>query len=230
MSGEVVYGRNPVRELLAADRRRVHDIWATGTALDEPWLAGDRRVRGRQKAEIGRAAGSSAHQGIVAFCDPYPYVGEADVLHGDGPVVAVDGADDPRNLGAIARVAEAAGCAGILIPGRGGASVTPVAVKASAGAVEHLAIARVQSLPGALSAARDMARPVVGSDSDGDDFREHPIDRFSVLVLGSEGEGLRPRVRAACDRIVAIPMSGRVESLNVSVAAGVLLFGAPPRG
>ena len=93
--------------------------------------------------------------------------------------------------------------------------------------MEHLAIARVESLPGALSAARDVGREVVGSDSDGDDFRRSPLGPSSVLVLGSEGEGLRPRVRRACDRVVAIPMRGRVDSLNVSVAAGVLLFGAP---
>ena len=104
MKGEVVYGRNSVRELIAAGRRPVHDIWSLPSLVREPWLA-DQPVSERSRAEIGGAAGSGSHQGIVAFTDSYPYASSADILVGDGPVVAIDGAEDPRNLGAIARVA-----------------------------------------------------------------------------------------------------------------------------
>jgi 23S rRNA (guanosine2251-2'-O)-methyltransferase len=140
-------------------------------------------------------------------------------------VVCLDGAQDPRNLGAVARVAEAAGAAGIVITRRGSPGVTPAACKASAGAVEHLALARVENLSAFLHDARGADRWAVGADAEaGDDYRAVDLDAGTILVLGAEGTGLRPRVRASCDRLVRIPMAGRTASLNLAVAAGVLLF------
>lgn len=226
MTRELVYGRNPVRELIGAGARPVHEVRALPQLAREPWLAGV-RVREATRAELGRLAGTSDHQGLVALADPYPYAGLRALLDRPGPIVALDGAQDPRNLGAIARVAEAAGAAGMAIPSRGGPGVTPAVVKASAGAVEHLAIARVESVAAAVHDARGTGRLAVGADAErGDDYRRVPWPADVVLVLGSEGEGLRPRVRAACDRLVRIPMRGRVASLNISVAAGILLFEA----
>ena len=153
------------------------------------------------------------------------------MLDAPGPVVCLDGAQDPRNLGAVARVAEAAGAAGLVIPERGSPGVTAAVAKASAGAVEHLRIARVGNLASFVHDARGPDRWAVGADPEaGEDYRLVPWDRDLVLVLGAEGRGLRPRVRAACDRLVRIPMSGRVSSLNLSVAAGVLLFEAARSG
>lgn len=221
---EVVYGRNPVRELLAAGRRHVHEVWALRQLHDEPWLKGV-RPKPRQRDELGRAAGTADHQGVVAFADPYPYASIAEVLEGDGPVVCLDGAQDPRNLGAICRVADGAGAVGLVIARRGSPGVTPTVCKASAGAVEHMRVAQVESINGFLGEARDRGRVIVGADPDGTaDFRDGVIPRHSVVVLGSEGAGLRPKVSAACDRLVRIPMGGRVASLNISVAAALLLY------
>ncbi len=229
MSGrrEVVYGRNPVRELLRAGRRSVAEVWALPQLAGEDWLA-QAPVRERSRAEIGRAAGSADHQGVVAFTVPYPYAELADLIPAAGPLVAVDGAQDPRNLGAIARTAEAAGAAGLVIPRRGGAAVTAVAAKASAGAVEHLPIAAVESVIAAVHEARDAGRVAVGTGAErGQDLGDVDLPPDPLLLLGSEGAGLRPRARAACDLVVVIPMRGRVASLNVAVAAGVLLFALP---
>lgn len=223
---EVVYGRNAVRELVSARRRTVHEVWALPQLAGEGWLRGV-PVRRRDRAELARACGTGDHQGVVAFPDPYPYVTTRDVLAGPGVVACLDGAQDPRNLGAICRVADAAGAAGLLITSRGSPGVTATVCKASAGAVEHLALARVESVAGALSEARDRGRRVVGADPEGRvDYREAGITSDAVIVLGSEGAGLRPRVAAACDVLVTLPMRGHVASLNISVAAALLLYEA----
>jgi 23S rRNA (guanosine2251-2'-O)-methyltransferase len=223
---EVVYGRNPVRELLVANRRPVREVWALPQLREEPWLRG-MRVAVRDRAQLGRACGSSDHQGVVAFTGPYPYEEARAVLARPGPVACLDGAQDPRNLGAICRVADAAGAAGLVMTSRGSPGVTPTVCKASAGAVEHVAVARVDSMPGFLLEARQAGRRVVGAASGGErDFRDGAVTSDAVIVLGAEGTGLRPRVAAACDALVRIPMSGRVDSLNISVAAALLMYEA----
>lgn len=221
---EVVYGRNPVRELIAAAARPVHEVSVLPQLAGEPWLEG-LRVVVRTRDQIGHRAGSSDHQGIIAVTDPYPYAEPSDVLDLPGPVVALDGAQDPRNLGAIARVAEGVGAAGIVIPKRGSPGVTATVAKVSAGAVEHLAIARIGSMVSFLHDAGGAGRVVIGAHPEGGvDFRDVPWPRDVILVMGAEGEGLRPRVRDACAHLVRIPMSGRVASLNISVAAAILLY------
>jgi 23S rRNA (guanosine2251-2'-O)-methyltransferase len=222
----VVYGRNPVRELIAAGGRTVHEIRVLAPLLREPWPPGV-PVSEASRAELGRLAGTADHQGVVAVADPFPYADARVLLERPGPVVCLDGAQDPRNLGAIARVAEAAGAAGLVIPRRGGPGVTPTVVKASAGAVVLLPVARVDSLAAFLHDARGAGRVVVGAEAaSGEDYRSFAWPADVLLVLGAEGAGLRPRVREACDALVRIPMRGRVGSLNISVAAALLLFEA----
>ena len=224
MSREVVYGRNPVRELLRAGLRPAHRVLILPQLADEPWLAGA-PVERAQRAELGRLAGTADHQGVVALTDPYPYAAASDLLAEPGPLVVLDGAQDPRNLGAIARVAEGAGAAGLVIAERGTPGVTATVCKASAGAVEHLPVARVPSIAAFVHDAGGAGRPAVGADADrGEDYTTIAWPPDALLVLGSEGEGLRPRVREACSVLARIPMAGRVNSLNLSVAAGVLLF------
>ena len=141
--------------------------------------------------------------------------------------MVLDEVQDPRNLGAVARVADAAGFAGLVIPTRGSPGITPVACKASAGAVEHLDIARVGSIVGFINDLAGSGRWAAGADADaGTDYRELEWDPSTVIVLGAEGAGLRPRVREVCDRLVRIPMRGSVGSLNLSTAAAVLAFQA----
>ena len=207
-----IYGRNPVHEAKRG-RRRVHRIW---TAEDT------------DPAELERLADSPDHQGVVAEVDPYPYADPGSLLSGpDALVVVLDQVQDPRNLGAICRSAEAAGAAGVVIPDRRAAAVTAAACKASAGAVEHLPVARVRNLTDWIETAKTSEAWVYGADETAEtDYRTLDYDGRVVLVMGGEGGGLRPRVAGACDALVAIPTVGLVGSLNVSAAAAVLLFAA----
>jgi 23S rRNA (guanosine2251-2'-O)-methyltransferase len=225
----VVYGRNAVHEALRAGRRRVHPVWATAGAAREDWLRDARaRVEVVDAETVERHAGSEGHQGLCAAVDPYPYVEAAEILRRPAPlVVALDEVQDPQNLGAICRTAECVGAAGVVICERRAAHVTAAVAKASAGAVEHLAIARVRNLADFLIEARDAGAWSYGAAA-GEGAVPYTEPDWSggvVLVLGSEGRGLRPRVAAACDGLVALPIRGRIESLNVSAAAAALLYG-----
>ena len=210
--GQFIYGRRPVEEA-ERGRRRVRQVWRTPETAPEL---------------LERLCGSPDHQGVVAEVDPYPYGDPKGLLRGEGSLlIALDQVQDPRNLGAICRSTEFAGAAGLVIPERRAAEVTPVACKASAGAVEHLAIARVRNLTDWLGEAKSAGFWVWGADADADQTPwAADLSGSTVLVLGGEGKGIRPRVAAACDGLVALPRRGAVESLNVSAAATALLFEA----
>jgi 23S rRNA (guanosine2251-2'-O)-methyltransferase len=229
-SGDVLYGRNAVHEALLAGRRGIHRVWATSGAAKEPWLQGV-RVEAADADWIAERCGSDAHQGICAEADPYPYADARDLLAGPDPlVVALDEVQDPQNLGAIARTAECAGATGLVVLERRAAEVTPAAVKASAGATEHLAIARVTNLSDFLDRAKRAGCWAYGAEGHGGTPYDEPDYAGGVvLVLGAEGRGLRPKVRAHCDVIVSLPLAGRIGSLNVSAAAAVLLYEAKKR-
>jgi 23S rRNA (guanosine2251-2'-O)-methyltransferase len=172
--------------------------------------------------------GSDAHQGVCAEVTPFRYADASQLVRGEAPlIVALDQVQDPQNLGAIARTAECAGAAGLVIPERRSAEVTAAVCKASAGAVEHLPVARTRNLADFLDEAKRAGMWCYGADVDGT-APYHAVDFAGpvVLVLGSEGRGLRPRVAGACDLLVSIPLFGRVESLSVGAAAAVLIFAA----
>jgi 23S rRNA (guanosine2251-2'-O)-methyltransferase len=211
-STDVIYGRRPVAEAQRG-RRRVRRVWTSDDLSAH---------------ELTRLAGSPDHQGVVAEVDPYPYADPREVVdRPDALVVALDQVQDPRNLGAVCRSAEAAGAAGVVIPSRRSAAVTAVAVKASAGAVEHLRVARVPNLADWLGIAKEAGAWVYGAQSGAKTpYAGADLTGKVVLVLGSEGGGLRRRVAQGCDLLVSIPLRGKVESLNVSAAAAVLLFEA----
>ncbi len=221
----IVYGRNPVREALRGPRTVEH-VWAISRAADEPWLDGvEVRVAGAEEIEV--LCGSPEHQGICAEAGPYLYA-EADSLlePDDALVLCLDEVQDPHNLGAVCRVAEASGCTGVVIPERRSATVTPATCKASAGAVEHLAVAQVRNLADWLGTAKAAGAWVYGADSNAPTAYDDPdYNGRVVLVLGSEGRGLRPRVSSACDALVALPLRGKVGSLNVATAAAALVYG-----
>lgn len=189
---------------------------------NEPWLA-EVGARPAERGALSTLAGSPDHQGVVALCGPYPYADALDILEASGPVVVLDGVQDVHNLGAVARTAEALGAAGLVIPSRGSPGVTPAVCKTSAGAVEHLQIARIGSLIAFIHDARGHRRAIGAEGARGRDLREVGLDRDVLLVIGSEGEGLRPKVAEVCDELVAIPLAGNVDSLNLSVACGILL-------
>jgi 23S rRNA (guanosine2251-2'-O)-methyltransferase len=209
---ERIYGRRPVAEA-ERGRRRVHRVWRSPDTSPE---------------ELERLCESPDHQGVVAEVDPYPYADPESLLDvDDALVVALDQIQDPHNLGAIARAAEVAGAAGLVIPERRAASVTAAACKASAGALEHLPVARVRNLADWLEGAKAREAWVYGADADAErDYTEVDLSGRAVLVLGSEGTGLRRRVAESCDQLISIPVAGAVGSLNASVAAAVILFEA----
>jgi 23S rRNA (guanosine2251-2'-O)-methyltransferase len=224
----IVYGRNPVREALRG-RRSVSRVWATAAAARQEWLAAadPELIDG---AEIERLCDSPDHQGVCADAGPYAYADAFSVLDQDEALVlALDELQDPHNLGAICRVAESAGAAGVVIPERRSAEVTPAVCKASAGAVEHLAVARVPNLGKWLARVKgELDAWVYGAapSSEGAVPYDHVDYRGrTVLVLGSEGKGLRPGVSASCDALISLPQRGRISSLNVSTAAAALVYG-----
>jgi len=222
----IVYGRNAVREALRG-RRTVQRVFATEKAAREVWLGGV-ETHTADSWEIEERAGSPDHQGICAEVGPYPYV-EADSLldpH-DALVLALDEVQDPQNVGAIARVAENAGCSGLVLPERRSAEVTPAVCRASAGAVEHLPIAQVSNLASWLGQAKGREGLwVYGAEAGASVPYDQPdYSGRVILVLGSEGRGLRPRVAETCDQLVHLPTRGQVGSLNVATAAAALVYG-----
>jgi 23S rRNA (guanosine2251-2'-O)-methyltransferase len=209
---DFIYGKQPVHEA-EYGRRRVRRIWR---APETPAL------------ELERLCNSPDHQGVVAEVDPYPYGDPVAMLRGDDAlIVALDEVQDPRNLGAVCRSAEFAGAAGVVVPERRAAAVTAVACKASAGAVEHLEVAHVRNLADWLAAAKEAGFWIWGADADAKAAPwQVDLKGPTVLVMGGEGKGLRPRVAKACDGLVALPRHGQIESLNVSAAAAAVLFEA----
>jgi 23S rRNA (guanosine2251-2'-O)-methyltransferase len=212
MTMQLIYGKRPVAEA-ERGRRCVHRVWRAPETSPE---------------ELERLCGSPDHQGIVAEVDPYPYADPSLLLRTeDALIVALDQVQDPRNLGAVCRSAEAAGAAGVVIPERRSAEVTAVTCKASAGAVEHLSIARVRNLADWLAEAKQANFWIWGADAKATQAPWHvDLTGPTILVLGGEGKGIRPRVSSACDGLIALPQQGRTASLNVSAAATALLFEA----
>ncbi|MGA7397571.1 MAG: 23S rRNA (guanosine(2251)-2'-O)-methyltransferase RlmB [Solirubrobacterales bacterium] len=209
---ELIYGRQPVAEA-ERGRRKVHRVWRTPETAP---------------GKLSEMAGSEDHQGVVAEVDPYPYVGGEQLLRKkDALIVVLDQIQDPRNLGAVCRSAEVAGADGVVIPDRRAASVTAATCKASAGAVEHLEIARVRNISDFISDAKKSEFWVWGADGEAKATPwQTDLTGSTLIVMGTEGKGLRPRVAESCDGLIAIPQNGRIDSLNVSVAASVLLFEA----
>jgi 23S rRNA (guanosine2251-2'-O)-methyltransferase len=227
---EQVYGRRPVREALRG-RREVLELWATERAVKtEPWLRDlDRpRLQVKLDRELSEAAGTRDHQGVLAWCEPYKYADAMDLAAGERPLIAcLDQVTDPRNLGAVVRSAEGAGASGVVVPAHGSATVTPAVARASAGAVEHLPVAVVPNLARYLGEIKGPDLWTYAAVGDAPrSMWEADLEGGIALVFGAEGRGIRPLVRKTCDDAISIPLDGMVESLNVSVAAAVLLYEA----
>ncbi len=238
----MLYGFHAVREALRAGRRRVRRVYLSLEGAD----ARERRETIRAAAEragvpveetrretIERIARTADHQGVAATVDPYPYEDERALLarlHAltkPALVLALDGIQDPRNLGSMVRSANVAGAHAVVIPKDRSAEVTSAAAKASAGAVEHTSVARVVNLVRTLERMKEAGVWIAGADAEG----EVPLERFDAtgpiaIVIGGEEKGLRTLVRRICDLRVAIPVRGAIQSLNAGVAAAVILFEA----
>jgi 23S rRNA (guanosine2251-2'-O)-methyltransferase len=227
---EQVYGRRPVREALRGPRE-VLELWATERAVKaEPWLRGTDRPRVQVKPDrnLSEAAGTRDHQGVLAWCEPYRYADAYELGARESPLLAcLDQVTDPRNLGAVVRSAEGAGATGVVLPAHGAARITPAVCRASAGAVEHLPVAVVTNLARYLGEVKRGDLWVLAAAGDAQQSMwEADLSGGLAFVFGAEGRGLRPLVRRTCDDAVSIPLLGRIESLNVSVAAALLLYEA----
>lgn len=235
-SESTVVGRNAVLELLRSGRD-IDKIFIK----DGEWegsikkIAAEARARGIPTVTAGRArldelSGGLNHQGVVALAASVTYVSVKDILNaakekGEEPfIVIADGINDPHNLGALIRVAEGAGCHGIIIPKRRSATVTAVVAKASAGAVAHLPIARVSSISGAIDELKKAGVWIYAAEAGGKDYDETEIITPAAFILGSEGDGVSRLAKERSDFILSIPMRGKVNSLNVSSAGAVILF------
>ena len=242
---EVLYGVHSVEEALKAGRRRFDQVLVARERLEqgeslrlERLVAAARqagiRVRQESREQLTQLAKSPAHQGVVALVRPQEFLAIEDLftpnpsaMQANRLILALDGVEDPQNLGALLRVADGAGVDGVVLTERRSAPLSPVAVKASAGAAEHLRIARVVNLVRALEELKRQNLWIIGLDERGSsDYDQFDFTGDCVLVLGREGAGLHDLVRRTCDHLLRIPMAGGVSSLNVSAAGAVVLFEA----
>lgn len=238
---EVLYGLHAVEEALRAGRRRFDHVLVARERQDErlerliqTCRQAGVRVRPEPREQLTTLAKSAAHQGVVAVVGPQEFLALED-LYEPAPakpatarlLLALDGVEDPQNLGALLRVADGAGVDGVILTERRSAPLSPAAVKASAGAAEHLRIARVVNLVRALEELKSRNLWIVGLDERGPaDYDQFDLTGDCVLVLGREGAGLHDLVRRTCDFLLRIPMAGGVSSLNVSAAGAVVLYEA----
>ena len=236
IKNEIVEGRNAVIEALRAGRA-IDKIFIAKGDVDKTLghIASKARDKGIVVVECDRKkldfmSQTHAHQGVIALCAVREYCTVEDIFavaeeRGEKPFIIVcDEISDPHNLGAIIRSAECAGAHGVIIPKRRSAGLTAIVDKASAGAAEHMAIARVPNIPAAIKELKDRGLWVYGTAADGQSDLWHTDFTGNVaLVIGSEGDGMGRLVRESCDFIVSLPMKGQVSSLNASAAAAIVM-------
>jgi 23S rRNA (guanosine2251-2'-O)-methyltransferase len=235
---EIVAGRHPVEEAFAAGREALRLLVTPGRrdALERIVLHATTLripVIEIEGGSLTSVTGFDGHQGVALVVAARPAAGMADVLaraierQEPALVLALDSLEDPQNVGTLLRSAEAAGVHGVVFPTRRQAPLSPAAIKASAGATEHLLLAPVDDLPGTLADLHVRGLRIVGTDAGASlTYRDADLRGPLVLVVGSEGRGLAPPVRRRCDLLVRIPMRGHIESLNAAVAGSVLVFEA----
>lgn len=238
--GEILYGRQALLETLRAGRRPCRRLWlAEGVRLAglPSEIVREARRRGvavgwRPRADLDRMTASGNHQGVVLEADPFPWADCADVVEAstrrDEPpfLLALDHIQDPQNVGSVMRTAEAAGVHGVILPREGACGITPAVVRASSGAVEHMAVGRTADLAGLLLELRRRGIQCLALESDPAAPRldEQRLTGGVALAVGGEGTGVRRNVIGACDAVVRLPMRGRVGSLNAAVAAAIAMF------
>jgi 23S rRNA (guanosine2251-2'-O)-methyltransferase len=229
VTSELVYGRRPVREALRGPRE-VLELLATQRALKaEPWLGEDGpRLQVKLERELTAEAGTQDHQGVIARVEPYRYADAHELAAGPAPLLAVlDSVTDPRNLGAVIRSVEGAGADGVVLPAHNSARITPAVVRSSAGAVEHVRVGVVKNVARYLGEIKGPHLWIWAAAGGAETtLWQADLSGGTVFVLGAEGKGLRPLVRRTCDEAISIPLYGGIESLNVSVAAALLLYEA----
>ena len=234
MENNLLVGRNPIREALRAGRDIEKLLVARGeligSAREIVAMAKDAKIIVQEVDRVRLDQMAPNHQGLIAVASAYSYKTVDDMLalareRGEAPLLVIlDGVTDPHNLGAIIRSAECAGAHGVIIPERRAVGLTPAAVKASAGAVEYLPVAREVNLTRTIERLKKEGVWVYGTAMNGEDYRKVDFSGAAAIVIGSEGEGISRLVEESCDKVVSLPMKGHIDSLNASVAAGILLY------
>lgn len=234
MENNLLVGRNPIREALRAGRDIEKLLVARGeligSAREIVAMAKDAKIVVQEVDRVRLDQMAPNHQGLIAVASAYSYKTVDDMLalakeRGEAPLLVIlDGVTDPHNLGAIIRSAECAGAHGVIIPERRAVGLTPAAVKASAGAVEYLPVAKEVNLTRTIERLKKEGVWVYGTAMNGEDYRKVNFSGAAAIVIGSEGEGISRLVAESCDKIVSLPMKGHIDSLNASVAAGILLY------
>ena len=233
---ELLIGRNPITEALASSRAIIKIMTAkgqTGGSIAE--ITAKAKKAGIPVQEVDRKkldlmTNGAVHQGVVALCAMKEYSTVDDILslaeeRGEPPfIVILDEIEDPHNLGAIIRTAECAGAHGVIVKKRRSAGLTYTAYKAAAGALEYVPVARVNNISDTIDELKAKNIWVYGADMDGEDYNKTDFSGAAALVIGNEGKGISRLVREKCDLIVSLPLKGRINSLNASVAAGILMY------
>ncbi len=234
---EIVYGRNPVYEVMRAARRRVYRLLVAEGAQEKGNLARILALAAKNRLPVSRVPRArldqenDSHQGLAAEVDPYPYVDLDDILalpykqNEPALVLLLDIIQNPQNLGTLLRTAEAVGVHGVVLPERRGVGVTPAVVVASAGASEYMQVT-MMNLARAIQALKERSVWIVGLEGSPEARPPGEVDLSGPLglVIGNEGEGMRRLVRASCDFLLRLPMRGQVESLNAAVAGSIVLY------
>lgn len=232
---DIIIGRNPVIEALKSEREIEKLLVlkdAEGSIKKIVGMAKDKNIQIQyvDKSVLERLADGGVHQGVIAYVSAYEYCEVEDIIEiakkkGEEPfVIILDGIEDPHNLGAIMRSADGVGAHGIIIPKRRATGITDTVVKASAGAVEYVPVARVSNIAQTIDKLKDMGLWIGACDMDGETYYKANLKGSFGLVVGGEGNGVSRLVREKCDFVLSIPMSGQINSLNASNAAAVLLY------
>ncbi|MHC1722660.1 MAG: 23S rRNA (guanosine(2251)-2'-O)-methyltransferase RlmB [Aminipila sp.] len=233
-NNNIIVGRNPVMEALRSDReieKLIVGKGAEGSIKKIVGMAKDKKIpiTMADKAVLDRLSNGSPHQGVAAYVSSYSYCEVEDILEvaerrGESPFVMIlDNLEDPHNLGAIMRTAEACGAHGIIIPKRRSVGITDVVAKASAGAVEYIPCAKVSNIAQTIDSLKEKGIWIYACDMDGDSYYKTDLKGAIAIVIGSEGFGISRLVKEKCDFVVSIPMVGKITSLNASNAAAVLM-------
>jgi 23S rRNA (guanosine2251-2'-O)-methyltransferase len=230
-----IYGINPVSEALRSGRCQIKEVWVA-EGRDPTRLQGiigmaeskGVPIRRVERSKLDSLTASAPHQGVVGFIDQFSYADLGEVLqHCEGApfLLILDGIEDPRNLGALIRTADACGVWGVIIPKDRAAGITPAVAKSSAGAVFHLSVVRVTNIPTTLRQIKERGIWVVGAAAEAHtDLFHQDLTSPLAVVIGGEGRGLRPLIKRECDFLVSIPMKSKVNSLNASVAGSIILY------
>ena len=227
---QFVYGKNVVKQMLM-DNSKIKQIYMSVDDRDVEQLARKQRVQLKRvdKKTLTQMTKTDRHQGVVAEVDPYRLYSVDEIVQnvsedGKGLIIMLDELEDPHNLGAILRTADAIGATGVIFKKTNAVGLTPTVAKVSAGAIDTVKCASVTNLSRTLEDLQKKGWWAVGTDMDGQDYRSVKYDFNTVLIIGNEGKGISRLLREKCDFVVALPMKGKIESLNEAVSAGILMY------